>query len=201
MCRIRFSSACRVKASARHARRGPSGARPLDCRQAAVRRDNLREGEPASSAEAFALQAQRSFSMFSHKFNDGQTVHAKRNPWAALAGAYEIVCRLPMSGGDNQYWVRSLENGDRRVVRQSDLVVESLSDGDRPPVRRIKDTATTNKAVPARRRQAARTAANDQSSYEAAISEGWPVSPHWQRERGTAPGQREPPPATAPPEG
>ncbi len=67
--------------------------------------------------------------MFSHKFNDGQTVHAKRNPWAALAGAYEIVCRLPMSGGDNQYWVQSLENGDRRVVRQSDLVVESLETG------------------------------------------------------------------------
>lgn len=162
--------------------------------------------------------------MFSHKFNDGQTVYAKSNPWAALAGAYEIVCRLPMSGGDNQYWVQSLENGDHRVVRQSDLVVESLSDGDRPPVRRIKNamimdlpkhsplapsgspvqpqaTATTDKAVPASRRQAARTAANDQSSYEAAISEGWPVSPHWQRERGTAPGQREPPPATAPPEG
>ena len=162
------------------------------------------------------MQAQRSFSMFSHKFNDGQTVHAKRNPWAALAGAYEIVCRLPMSGGDNQYWVRSLENGDRRVVRQSDLVVESLSDGDRSPVRRIKtcrrstrnamimdlpkhstltqsgapaqpqDTATTDKAVPASRGPAARTTANDRSSYEAAISEGWPVSPPRQHECGTA---------------
>ena len=60
--------------------------------------------------------------MFSYKFNDGQTVHAKPNPCATLDGAYEIVCRLPMSGGDKQYWVRSLENGDHRVVRQSDLV-------------------------------------------------------------------------------
>ncbi len=68
--------------------------------------------------------------MFSHKFNNGQTVHAKRNPWAALAGAYEIVAPLPMSGGDNQYWVKSLENGDHRVVRQSDLVVEIPSEGD-----------------------------------------------------------------------
>jgi hypothetical protein len=68
--------------------------------------------------------------VFSHKFNNGQTVHAKRNPWAALAGAYEIVAPLPMSGGDNQYWVKSLENGDHRVVRQSDLVVELPSDGD-----------------------------------------------------------------------
>jgi len=68
--------------------------------------------------------------VFSHKFNNGQTVHAKRSPWAALAGAYEIVAPLPMSGGDNQYWVKSLENGDHRVVRQSDLVVELPSDGD-----------------------------------------------------------------------
>jgi hypothetical protein len=69
--------------------------------------------------------------VFSHKFSNGQTVHAKRNPWAALVGAYEIVAPLPMSGGDNQYWVKSLENGDHRVVRQSDLVVELPSDGDR----------------------------------------------------------------------
>ena len=67
--------------------------------------------------------------MFSHKFNSGQTVHATEKPWATLAGAYEIVCRLPMSGGDNQYWVKSLGNGDHRVVRQSDLVAEPRSDG------------------------------------------------------------------------
>jgi hypothetical protein len=68
--------------------------------------------------------------MHSHTFNNGQTVHAKKNPSAALAGAYEIICRLPMSGGDHQYWVKSLGTGDHRVVRQSDLVVEPLSDGD-----------------------------------------------------------------------
>jgi hypothetical protein len=70
------------------------------------------------------LQAERLFPVFSHKYNNGQTVHARRNPWAALAGAYEIVAPLPMSGGDNQYWAKSLENGEHRVVRQSDLVAE-----------------------------------------------------------------------------
>jgi hypothetical protein len=67
--------------------------------------------------------------MIPHKFTNGQTVRARENPWAALAGAYEIVCRLPASGGDKQYWVKSLENGDHRVVRESDLVVELLARG------------------------------------------------------------------------
>jgi hypothetical protein len=38
-----------------------------------------------------------------------------------------------------------------------------------------KDTVTRDKAVPASRRRAAQTTMTDQSSYEAAISEGWPV--------------------------
>ena len=67
--------------------------------------------------------------MVSHKYSNGQTVQARMNPWAALAGAYEIVCRLPASGGDKQYWVKSLENGDHRVVRESDLVVEFPGEG------------------------------------------------------------------------
>jgi hypothetical protein len=78
--------------------------------------------------------------MVSHKFSNGQTVQARKNPWAALAGAYEIVCRLPVSGGDKQYWAKSLENGDHRVVRESDLVVEfpgeevpACAVGDRQP--------------------------------------------------------------------
>jgi hypothetical protein len=66
--------------------------------------------------------------MFSHKFNNGQTVHAKENPCATLDGAYEIVCRMPISGGDKQYWVKSLRNGDHRVVRQSDLVSDPETD-------------------------------------------------------------------------
>jgi hypothetical protein len=68
--------------------------------------------------------------MHSPPFTNGQTVHAKKNPSAALAGAYEIVCRLPMSGGDHRYWVKSLGTGDHRVVRQSDLVVEPLADAE-----------------------------------------------------------------------
>jgi hypothetical protein len=69
--------------------------------------------------------------MVSHKFSNGQAVQARKNPWATLAGAYEIVCRLPVSGGDKQYWAKSLENGDHRVVRESDLVVESPDEGAR----------------------------------------------------------------------
>jgi hypothetical protein len=45
------------------------------------------------------------------------------------------------------------------------------------------DTAARDKAVTASRGQAAETAMNDQSSYEAAISEGWPVPPPWQHAR------------------
>jgi hypothetical protein len=68
--------------------------------------------------------------MVPHKFSNGQIARARANPWAALAGGYEIVCRLPVSGGDKQYWVKSLENGGHRVVRESDLVVELPSNGD-----------------------------------------------------------------------
>ena len=67
--------------------------------------------------------------MVSHKFSNGETVRARENPCAALAGAYEIVCRLPVSGGDKQYWVKSLGNGDHRVVRESDLVVGFPGEG------------------------------------------------------------------------
>jgi hypothetical protein len=31
-----------------------------------------------------------------------------------------------MSGGDKQYWVKSLQNGDHRVVRESDLAVRPV---------------------------------------------------------------------------
>jgi hypothetical protein len=61
--------------------------------------------------------------MVSHRFNVGQVLAASQRPWAALAGEYEIVVRLPMSGGDNQYWAKSLQDGDHRVVRESDLVL------------------------------------------------------------------------------
>lgn len=38
--------------------------------------------------------------MASHKFSAGQVLDAVKRPLAALTGAYEIVFRLPMSGGD-----------------------------------------------------------------------------------------------------
>jgi hypothetical protein len=64
--------------------------------------------------------------MASYRFNTGQVLDARKHPYAALAGAYEIVVRLPMSGGDNQYWVKSLQNGDHRVVRESDLAARPV---------------------------------------------------------------------------
>ena len=62
--------------------------------------------------------------MLSAKFSIGQIVDARMIPRAALTGAYEIVVRLPGSGGDNQYWVKSLQTGDLRVARQSELAVQ-----------------------------------------------------------------------------
>ena len=59
--------------------------------------------------------------MASYKFGAGDVLDAVTRPLAALTGAYEIVFRLPSSGGDKQYWVKSLRNGDHRVVRESDL--------------------------------------------------------------------------------
>ena len=125
--------------------------------------------------------------MSSHKFDNGQTVHAKENPCATLDGAYEIVCRLPMSGGDSQYWGKSLRNGHHRVVRQSDLVSGLETDYLRdqgllaPHAKMLSrpgasaqagDTATRDRAGG---RQADPMTITDQSSYEAAISEGWRV--------------------------
>ena len=56
-----------------------------------------------------------------HKFSTGRVIDAREGCLAALAGAYEILGPLARSGGDNQYWARSLMNGDHRVVRESDL--------------------------------------------------------------------------------
>ena len=64
--------------------------------------------------------------MISHRFAAGQVLYARKDPWAVLAGAYEIIGRLPMSGGDNQYFVKSLRSGDHRVARQSDLGVTAV---------------------------------------------------------------------------
>jgi hypothetical protein len=69
---------------------------------------------------------QEEISMASHRFDAGQVLDAAKRPLAALSGAYEILFRLPMSGGDKQYWVKSLRNGDHRVVRESDLAARSV---------------------------------------------------------------------------
>jgi hypothetical protein len=77
------------------------------------------------NGRAVAAVAQEAIVMRRHRFIDGQVIDARPNPCATLAGAYEIVCRLPMNGGDHQYWVRSLKNDGHRVARESDLIVAS----------------------------------------------------------------------------
>ena len=64
--------------------------------------------------------------MDSYRFSAGQVLDAVKCPLVAQTGAYEIVFRLPASGGDKQYWVKSLQSGDHRVVRESDLAVRPV---------------------------------------------------------------------------
>jgi hypothetical protein len=58
-----------------------------------------------------------------------------------------------------------------------------LSNATEPP----KDTVALDATVPVDPRQVARTTIDDQGPYEAAVSEGWPVSPFRRPERGTVP--------------
>ena len=84
--------------------------------------------------------------MFSHKFNNGQTVRA-------------MIMDLPKHSTPRQ---------------ASDPA-------------QCEDMAMRDETVPAGRGQAAQATLSDQSSYEAAISEGWSVAPHWHGERRTEP--------------
>jgi hypothetical protein len=46
-------------------------------------------------------------------------------------------------------------------------------------------SAMADKEVPASPEEGRRTMIDDHSAYEAAVSEGWSVSPQWRYERGT----------------
>jgi hypothetical protein len=59
--------------------------------------------------------------MSPHKFSTGQVVEARKGLWAAPPGAYEIIRCLPPSGTENQYRVKSVNDGHERIVRESDL--------------------------------------------------------------------------------
>jgi hypothetical protein len=64
-----------------------------------------------------------------------------------------------------------------------------------------KDMAASDDAIPSGPGQAARTAMDDEGSYEPGVSERWPAPTLRRQERGTIPPyQREPPPATELPE-
>ena len=59
--------------------------------------------------------------MLPHKFGTGHVVEARTGPWAPPAGPYEIVRRLPPIGSENQYRVKSLNDGHERILRECDL--------------------------------------------------------------------------------
>jgi hypothetical protein len=61
--------------------------------------------------------------MGSHKFKLGQLVSiiVSRRQGAAPGGRFEIVRLLPESAGNNQYRVRSKNDGHERVVTETEL--------------------------------------------------------------------------------
>lgn len=60
--------------------------------------------------------------MVVHKFRVGQVVEARTNLFDAMQpGPYEVTRLLPPTGMTNQYRVKSLKNGQERVVREDVL--------------------------------------------------------------------------------
>lgn len=59
-----------------------------------------------------------------HKYTVGQVVEVRMGPLgAAPPGAYEVTRRLPPMGMSNQYRIKSHQNGQERVVREDDIVL------------------------------------------------------------------------------
>lgn len=58
-----------------------------------------------------------------HKYEVGQLVDftPAASPREKSVGRYEIVRHLPPEGADNQYRVKSVQNSQERVVRESQL--------------------------------------------------------------------------------
>ena len=63
--------------------------------------------------------------MAEHKFKIGQGVYfrPKKSSFRidAPSGSYQIVRRLPATGGEFQYVIRSAYEGHERVARESEL--------------------------------------------------------------------------------
>jgi hypothetical protein len=84
------------------------------------------------------------------------------------------------------------------------MIMDLLDQSTPPPLSapmHCKDMAASDDVIPSSPGQPARTAMDDEGSYEPGVSERWPVSTLRRQERGTIPPyQREPPPATGLPE-
>jgi hypothetical protein len=60
--------------------------------------------------------------MSKHIFAVGQVVEARASLFSlSPPGPYEIMRLLPPAGTSNQYRLRSLKNGNERVVREEDI--------------------------------------------------------------------------------
>jgi hypothetical protein len=60
--------------------------------------------------------------MSAHTYKIGQVVHVTANMFGtAPPGPYEVTRLLPPTGMANQYRVKSLKNGQERVVREDDI--------------------------------------------------------------------------------
>ena len=60
--------------------------------------------------------------MATHKFRVGQVVDARASLFGMIPpGPYEVTRLLPPTGWSNQYRLKSLKNGQERVVREDDI--------------------------------------------------------------------------------
>lgn len=61
--------------------------------------------------------------MQDHKFAIGKTVHLRPVSFGPSRppGDFEILRQLPAEGSDNQYRVKSMNDGHERVIRESDI--------------------------------------------------------------------------------
>lgn len=59
--------------------------------------------------------------MNAHKYRVGQTVHFQQPGYGGAEGDIKIERLLPADRSENLYQVKSLSDGHRRVVRESEM--------------------------------------------------------------------------------
>jgi hypothetical protein len=127
----RFGAACQillVGVEGRADRIGREGGKPLEteaakqCRPAKGARG--REGLSAEWRRGLKLSGEGKTVIRMHKFKEGQIVQfsgaAARFSHAA-PGPYEITRRLPYAGGEFEYHIKSSEEAQERIAKESQL--------------------------------------------------------------------------------